>query len=199
MTGMPFHAALEYVLVKRGIIAHGDVRHPLLGLSRPNASASSPRFDVFPTPRVGFCTCNDRAAAGGRPPGGTRGERPRKGSRDPDTHHRRGRLHSPRVCAPVRGRAHRGRAPSRAVAHAIHRSPRAARTGGPRRSRPRSTTLTHERSPDRPIRTPRPRGEGQWGLGYHEPLNTAEQIKKEDDGLAVRERVERIFAPGGSR
>ena len=26
-------------------------------------------------------------------------------------------------------------------------------------------------------RTPRKRGEGQWALGYHEPLNTAEQIK----------------------
>ena len=50
-----------------------------------------------------------------------------------------------------------------------------------------------------PARTPRPRGEGQWGLGYHEPLNTAEQIKKEDDGLNVRERIERIFAPGGFR
>ena len=48
-------------------------------------------------------------------------------------------------------------------------------------------------------RTPRPRGEGQWGLGYHEPLNTAEQIKKEDDGLHVRERIDRIFAPGGFR
>ena len=47
--------------------------------------------------------------------------------------------------------------------------------------------------------TPRPRGEGQWGLGYHEPLNPAEQIKKEDDGLNVRERVDRIFAPGGFR
>ena len=49
------------------------------------------------------------------------------------------------------------------------------------------------------IRTPRARGEGQWGLGYHEPLNGAEQIKKEDDGLNVRERIERIFAPGGFR
>ncbi|HEY6566658.1 MAG TPA: nitrite/sulfite reductase [Actinomycetota bacterium] len=47
--------------------------------------------------------------------------------------------------------------------------------------------------------TPRKRGEGQWALGYHEPLNTAEQIKKEDDGLNVRERIERIFAPGGFR
>ena len=45
----------------------------------------------------------------------------------------------------------------------------------------------------------RPRGEGQWALGYHEPLNTAEQIKKEDDGLNVRERIDRIFAPGGFR
>jgi sulfite reductase (ferredoxin) len=49
------------------------------------------------------------------------------------------------------------------------------------------------------IRTPRKRGEGQWGLGYHEPLNTAEQIKKDDDGLNVRERIDRIFAPGGFR
>jgi len=46
---------------------------------------------------------------------------------------------------------------------------------------------------------PRKRGEGQWGMGYHEPLNTAEQIKKDDDGLNVRERIERIFAPGGFR
>ena len=48
-------------------------------------------------------------------------------------------------------------------------------------------------------RTPRKRGEGQWALGYHEPLNGAEQVKKEDDGLNVRERIERIFAPGGFR
>ena len=50
-----------------------------------------------------------------------------------------------------------------------------------------------------PRAVPRPRGEGQWGLGYHEPLNTAEQIKKDDDGLNVRERIDRIFAPGGFR
>ncbi len=48
-------------------------------------------------------------------------------------------------------------------------------------------------------RVPRKRGEGQWGLGYREPLNSAEQVKKEDDGLNVRERIERIFAPGGFR
>jgi sulfite reductase (ferredoxin) len=48
-------------------------------------------------------------------------------------------------------------------------------------------------------RTHRPRGEGQWGPGYHEPLNAAEQIKKESAPLLVRERVERIFASGGFR
>ena len=36
-------------------------------------------------------------------------------------------------------------------------------------------------------------------MGYHEPLNGAEQIKKDDDGLNVRERIDRIFAPGGFR
>jgi sulfite reductase (ferredoxin) len=50
-----------------------------------------------------------------------------------------------------------------------------------------------------PRAIPLPRGEGQWGLGYHEALNTAEQIKKDDDGLKVRERIYRIFAPGGFR
>jgi sulfite reductase (ferredoxin) len=50
-----------------------------------------------------------------------------------------------------------------------------------------------------PPGAPRRRGEGQWGLGYHEPLNTAEQIKKEDDGLNVRARIDSIFAPGGFR
>ena len=44
---------------------------------------------------------------------------------------------------------------------------------------------------------PRRRGEGQWALGYFEPLNAAEQVKKENDGLLVRERIDRIFAPGG--
>ena len=59
------------------------------------------------------------------------------------------------------------------------------------------TTTSTSRNPRTPA--PRPRGEGQWGLGYREPLNPAEQIKKEDDGLNVRERIERIFAPGGFR
>ena len=48
-------------------------------------------------------------------------------------------------------------------------------------------------------KAPRPRGQGQWALGYHEPLNAAEQIKKEAEPLEVRGRIERIFAPGGFR
>ena len=34
--------------------------------------------------------------------------------------------------------------------------------------------------------TKRKRGEGQWALGYREPLNPNEQTKKDDDGLNVR-------------
>ncbi|MDQ4094282.1 MAG: nitrite/sulfite reductase [Actinomycetota bacterium] len=43
----------------------------------------------------------------------------------------------------------------------------------------------------------RPRGEGQWKLGYREPLNRNEQIKKDDDGLNVRARIETIYAHRG--
>jgi sulfite reductase (ferredoxin) len=41
------------------------------------------------------------------------------------------------------------------------------------------------------------RSEGQWALGYREPLNPAEQAKREDDGLNVRPRIERIYAQQG--
>jgi sulfite reductase (ferredoxin) len=43
------------------------------------------------------------------------------------------------------------------------------------------------------------RGQGQWALGYYEPLNPAEQTKRDDDGLNVRERIERIYAVKGFR
>src|SRR5215475_2844292 len=33
------------------------------------------------------------------------------------------------------------------------------------------------------------RGQGQWALGHHEPLNPAERFKKDDNGLHVRERI----------
>jgi sulfite reductase (ferredoxin) len=41
------------------------------------------------------------------------------------------------------------------------------------------------------------RGEGQWALGYHEPLNPNEQFKKDDGPLNVRARIENIYAHRG--
>jgi sulfite reductase (ferredoxin) len=46
---------------------------------------------------------------------------------------------------------------------------------------------------------PRKRGEGQWGLGYFEPLNPAERAKRDDDGLHVRARIESKYATHGFR
>ena len=47
---------------------------------------------------------------------------------------------------------------------------------------------------------PRPakrKGEGQWALGYREPLNANEQNKKDDAPLNVRARIEDIYAQHG--
>ncbi|MFN2495272.1 MAG: nitrite/sulfite reductase [Pseudonocardiaceae bacterium] len=41
------------------------------------------------------------------------------------------------------------------------------------------------------------RGEGQWALGYREPLTKNEQVKKDDDALNVRGRIETIYAHRG--
>jgi len=46
-------------------------------------------------------------------------------------------------------------------------------------------------------RARKPRGEGQWALGYREPLNANEQSKKDDNPLNVRARIENIYAHGG--
>src|SRR5690606_26839039 len=43
----------------------------------------------------------------------------------------------------------------------------------------------------------RPRGEGQWALGYREPLNKNEELKKNDDGLNVRERIIDVYSKRG--
>ena len=49
-----------------------------------------------------------------------------------------------------------------------------------------------------PPRAPRrTKGEGQWKLGYREPLNVNEQAKKDDDALNVRARIENIYAHTG--
>jgi sulfite reductase (ferredoxin) len=43
------------------------------------------------------------------------------------------------------------------------------------------------------------RGGGQWGLGYSTPLNKAEQIKNDDDGLNVRRRIIDVYSKEGFR
>jgi sulfite reductase (ferredoxin) len=51
-------------------------------------------------------------------------------------------------------------------------------------------------APRQPPRRPRPdagRGQGQWALGYREPLNPNERMKKDDDGLHCRARIENIY------
>jgi sulfite reductase (ferredoxin) len=55
-------------------------------------------------------------------------------------------------------------------------------------------------APAGPGRSPRPRpkrGEGQWALGYREPLNSNEQAKKDDNPLNVRARIENIYSKRG--
>src|SRR6186713_2972460 len=64
-----------------------------------------------------------------------------------------------------------------------------------------ATVPTPAPAPARPARpAPRPRrkkGEGQWALGYREPLNPNEQSKKDDNPLNVRARIENIYSKNG--
>src|SRR6476469_9709306 len=48
-----------------------------------------------------------------------------------------------------------------------------------------------------PVVTRRKRGEGQWALGYSEPLNKNGQSKKDDLPLNVRARIENIYSQRG--
>jgi sulfite reductase (ferredoxin) len=57
--------------------------------------------------------------------------------------------------------------------------------------------VTETPTPPKARAPKRPRGEGQWKLGYREPLNANEQAKKDDNPLNVRERIENIYAQGG--
>jgi sulfite reductase (ferredoxin) len=53
-------------------------------------------------------------------------------------------------------------------------------------------------TPTSPTARPRKaRGEGQWALGHREPLNPNERIKKDDNPLNVRARIENIYAHTG--
>ncbi|MGH3562197.1 MAG: nitrite/sulfite reductase, partial [Mycobacterium sp.] len=54
--------------------------------------------------------------------------------------------------------------------------------------------MTTPASPPRPAKR---RGEGQWALGYREPLNETERNKTDDHPLNVRARIENIYSQGG--
>jgi len=65
---------------------------------------------------------------------------------------------------------------------------------------PSKPLATAKPAPSGPGRSGRPRprrGEGQWALGYREPLNANEQFKKDDDALNVRSRIENVYAHRG--
>ncbi len=63
-----------------------------------------------------------------------------------------------------------------------------------RRARPREQVSGPR---ERTGKVARRKSEGQWALGYREPLNPNEQSKKDDNPLNVRARIENIYAPGG--
>ncbi len=52
-------------------------------------------------------------------------------------------------------------------------------------------------SPTRGERRPAARGQGQWALGYREPLNPNERSKRDNDGLLVRQRIIDIYSKQG--
>lgn len=63
-----------------------------------------------------------------------------------------------------------------------------------RRARPRPDASGPRERTGKPVRR---KSEGQWALGYREPLNANEQSKKDDNPLNVRARIENIYAKGG--
>ncbi|MGW0036695.1 nitrite/sulfite reductase [Gordonia sp. NPDC003376] len=66
-----------------------------------------------------------------------------------------------------------------------------------RAERPARTAATGERPARKKARPAKRRAEGQWKLGYREPLNPNEQVKKDDNPLNVRARIENIYAHQG--
>jgi sulfite reductase (ferredoxin) len=60
-----------------------------------------------------------------------------------------------------------------------------------------TATSTPAKAQGKPAAPRRKRGEGQWALGYREPLNKNEENKKFDDGLNVRQRIIDIYAKLG--
>lgn len=80
-------------------------------------------------------------------------------------------------------------------------APAASASGAPNDAAAESATAAPAaEKPARPARKARPtkrRAEGQWKLGYREPLNPNEQVKKDDNPLNVRARIENIYSKQG--
>ncbi|MCP9620141.1 nitrite/sulfite reductase [Nocardia otitidiscaviarum] len=76
---------------------------------------------------------------------------------------------------------------------ALPARPAAERRVRPDRPRSEAPVAPRERT-GRPVRR---KSEGQWALGYREPLNPNEQNKKDDNPLNVRARIENIYSKAG--
>ncbi|MEU1994954.1 nitrite/sulfite reductase [Nocardia gamkensis] len=72
--------------------------------------------------------------------------------------------------------------------------PASERRVRPDRPRPEATSAGPRVRTGKPVRR---KAEGQWALGYREPLNPNEQSKKDDNPLNVRARIENIYAKTG--
>ena len=62
-------------------------------------------------------------------------------------------------------------------------------------SEPAASSVQTAPARARPSRSGKP--QGQWKVDGTAPLNANEELKAADNGLNVRERIERIYAPGG--
>ena len=92
------------------------------------------------------------------------------------------------------------------VTPGLRLTPKPGGRGSPRRAAaPAGLGLTRVPEPEGTSRMPvgqtgtkrRKRGEGQWALGYREPLNKNEENKRNDDGLNVRQRIIDIYSKYG--
>jgi sulfite reductase (ferredoxin) len=60
-----------------------------------------------------------------------------------------------------------------------------------------TATSAQANASGKPAAPRRKRGEGQWALGYREPLNKNEENKKFDNGLNVRQRIIDVYSKRG--
>jgi sulfite reductase (ferredoxin) len=79
------------------------------------------------------------------------------------------------------------------------RTQQAVATQRPAEATPAGGTPTEATPPEatKPARPTKQRGQGQWALGYREPLNPNERSKRDDDPLNVRQRILDIYAHTG--